>query len=444
MLMREDMQTALIYGRRRVGKSELIKQVLRDETITGIYYECKETTEKNNVDSLAELIGETFHFPRPSFSNMEELLKYLFEKAEETGFALVLDEYPYLRATVTGLDSILQNLIDRYRNSSKVKFIICGSHIDIMKSLLDSQNPLYGRIDRTVNLKPMDYYESALFYDSFSPEDRVRLYSVFGGIPHYNRLINPELSVQENVTELIASTGARLENEVSMYLRSEIKKITNANEVFEALTRGFSRFSDILSQSHVSSSPTLADVLEKLIRMGLVRKEAPINDENNRRKAGYYITDQLSLFYYRYCFRYASQLSVMDPDVFYDRYIREDFETRYVPAAFEEVCRQYLIRMNKAGKLAQPFEKIGRYWYDDPETRTNGEFDLVTEDPRGYVFYEAKFRDEPLNGSRIRQEIMQVQKTGLNCYRYGFISRSGFAVDPEDDLELISLEQLYE
>lgn len=444
MLRREDMQTALIYGRRRVGKSELIKQVLRDETITGIYYECKETTEKNNVDSLAELIGETFHFPRPSFSNMEELLKYLFEKAEETGFALVLDEYPYLRATVTGLDSILQNLIDRYRNSSKVKFIICGSHIDIMKSLLDSQNPLYGRIDRTVNLKPMDYYESALFYDSFSPEDRVRLYSVFGGIPHYNRLINPELSVQENVTELIASTGARLENEVSMYLRSEIKKITNANEVFEALTRGFSRFSDILSQSHVSSSPTLADVLEKLIRMGLVRKEAPINDENNRRKAGYYITDQLSLFYYRYCFRYASQLSVMDPDVFYDRYIREDFETRYVPAAFEEVCRQYLIRMNKAGKLAQPFEKIGRYWYDDPETRTNGEFDLVTEDPRGYVFYEAKFRDEPLNGSRIRQEIMQVQKTGLNCYRYGFISRSGFAVDPEDDLELISLEQLYE
>ena len=444
MLLREDMQTALIYGRRRVGKSELIKQVLREEKITGIYYECKETTEKNNMDSLSELIGEAFHFPKPSFADMEELLKYLFEKAEETGFALVLDEYPYLRATVTGLDSILQTLIDRYRNTSKVKFIICGSHIDIMKSLLDSQNPLYGRIDRTVNLQPMDYYESALFYESFSPEDRVRLYSVFGGIPHYNRLIDPKLSVQENITELIASTGARLENEVSMYLRSEISKITNANEVFETLARGVSRFSDILSQSHVSSSPTLVDVLDKLIRMGLVRKEAPINDENNRRKAGYYVADQLSLFYYRYCFRYASQLSVMDPEVFYDRYVREDFETKYVPAAFEGVCRQYLIRLNRTGKLAEPFEKIGRYWYDDPETKTNGEFDLVTEDPNGYVFYEAKFRSEPLSKSRIQQEIMQVQKTGLNCYRYGFISRSGFELEPEDDLELISLEQLYE
>ena len=444
MLSQDGMQTALIYGRRRVGKSELVKQVLREEKITGIYYECKETTEKNNVDSLSELIGEAFHFPKPSFADMEELLKFLFAKAEEVPFSLVLDEYPYLRATTAGLDSILQSLIDRYRNTSKVKFIICGSHIDIMKSLLDSQNPLYGRIDRTINLQPMDYFESALFYESFSLEDRVRLYSIFGGIPHYNRLIDPKLSVQENVTELIASTGARLENEVSMYLRSEISKVTNANEVFEALARGFSRFSDILSQSHVSSSPTLVDVLDKLIRMGLVRKEAPINDENNRRKAGYYIADQLSLFYYRYCFRYASQLSVMDPEVFYDRYIREDFESKYVPSAFEEVCRQYLIRMNRAGKLAEPFGKIGRYWYDDPENKTNGEFDLVTEDPKGYVFYEAKFRTEPLSGSRIRQEIMQVQKTGLNCYRYGFISRSGFDVEPADNLELISLAQLYE
>ena len=443
MLSREEMQTILIYGRRRVGKSELIKQVLREEKTAGIYYECKETTEKNNVDSLSELIGETFHFPKPLFNSMEELLKYLFKKAEETGFVLILDEYPYLRTAVTGLDSILQNLIDRYRNTSKVKFIICGSHIDVMKSLLDSQNPLYGRIDRTVNLQPMDYCESALFYESFSPEDRVRLYSVFGGIPHYNRLIDPNLSVQENITELIASTGARLENEVSMYLRSEISKIINANEVFEALARGYSRFSDILSQSHVSSSPTLADVLDKLIRMGLVRKEAPINDENNRRKARYYIADQLSLFYYRYCFRYASQLSVMEPEAFYDKYIREDFETKYVPAAFEEVCRQYLIRMNRAGKLTEPFEKIGRYWYDDPETKTNGEFDLVTETSKGYVFYEAKFRSEPLSKSRIMQEIMQVQKTGFHCYRYGFISRSGFDLEPEEDLILISLEQLY-
>ena len=133
-----------------------------------------------------------------------------------------------------------------------------------------------------------------------------------------------------------------------MYLKSEISKINNANEVFEALARGFSKYSDLLSQSHVSSSPALADVLEKLIRMEVVKKEAPINDVNNKRKAGYIITDNLSLFYYRYVFRYSSQMNVMDSDVFYDRYIGDDFERQYVPRQFEEICRQYLIRQNRA------------------------------------------------------------------------------------------------
>ena len=313
-----------------------------------------------------------------------------------------------------------------------------------MKSLLLRENPLYGRVDRTIDLKPMDYYESALFYPTFSDEDKVRLYSVFGGIPYYNRLINSRLSVRENIIELIASPDARLENEVSMYLKSEISKINNANEVFEALARGFSKYSDLLSQSHVSSSPALADVLEKLIRMEVVKKEAPINDANNKRKAGYIITDNLSLFYYRYVFRYSSQMNVMDSDVFYDRYIRDDFEKQYVQRQFEENCRQYLIRQNRAGKLLIPFDRIGEYYYDDPQTRTNGEFDIVTEDPNGYVFYEAKFRSEPLTQSMIQQEIEQVRRTGMNCYRYAFISRSGFDAQEDEWVELIPLEKLYE
>ena len=102
--------------------------------------------------------------------------------------------------------------------------------------------------------------------------------------------------------------------------------------MFEALARGFSRYNDILSQSHVSSGPTLVDVLDKLIKMEVVKKEAPLNDENNRKKAGYYISDNLSLFYYKYIFRYLSQLSLMEPETFFDRYISRDFETDTCPA----------------------------------------------------------------------------------------------------------------
>ena len=443
MIKKDEQMICLIYGRRRIGISELIKQTLKETDVQSIYYECKQTTERNNVDSLAEIISDTFQFPKPSFSDIEELLNFLFKKSEDSPLILVFDEYPYLRENVKGLDSIIQSVIDKYKDTSHMKFIICGSYVDTMKELLAKQNPLYGRVDLTIDLKPMDYYESAMFYKDFSDEDKVRLYSVFGGIPYYNRLIDSDMSVKDNIINLIASPGARLENEVSMYLSSEISKITNANEVFEALARGFSKYKDILDQSNVSSGPTLVDVLEKLIKMDVVKKEAPINDENNKKKAGYFISDNLSLFYYKYIFRNISRMNVMDSEVFYHKYIEEDFETKHVPKVFEDICKQYLIRLNKEGKIDEVFEKIGKYYYDDPMNKKNGEFDIVTLDDKGYIFYEAKFRKEPVTESMIKEEILQVDQTGISCYKYGFISRSGFSCDESDDRILISLGELY-
>lgn len=443
MFQSKEQLVGLIYGRRRIGKSELIKQALKTNDSPFIYYECKQTTEYNNVESISQLIGDLYHFPKPSFSNIEALLDFLFQKSCNQSLILVLDEYPYLRETVTGLDSILQSLIDKYKDSSYLKLIICGSYIDIMRSLLETQNPLYGRVDITIQLKPMDYYESSLFYSSFSNSDKVRLYSTFGGIPYYNRLIDPNFSVQENIIEMIASDGARLENEIEMYLKSEISKINNANEVFEALAHGYSKYKDILSQSHVSSSPALTDVLKKLMRMELVAKEAPINDEKNRKKAKYYIIDNLSSFYFRYIFPYSSQMQVMNPETFYQYYIEKDFESQFVPHVFEDICKQYLIRCNQKGKLNPPFEKIGKYYYDDPKTHTNGEFDIVTKDKNGYIFYEAKFKKGKIKQSTIEKEIQQVNATGLHCYKYGFISQSGFESEPKTNIIFIDLDDLY-
>ena len=272
----------------------------------------------------------------------------------------------------------------------------------------------------------------------------MRIYSVFGGIPYYNRLIDDKKSVRDNIIELIASPGARLENEVSGYLSAEISKIINANEVFEALAMGYSRYSDILSQSHVSSGPTLIDVLDKLINMEVVEKTAPINDPNNKKKVGYCVSDNLSLFYYRYVFKYLSQLKIMDPEVFYTKYIEKDFEEYYVPHRFEEICKQYLIRENRAGRIEPVIEKIGKYYYDNPKEHTNGEFDIVTEDKNGYAFYEVKFRKSPVSKAMIEEEIEQVNKSGLTSYKYVFISRSGFESVDIDMVKKIEIDELFE
>ena len=440
----DEMSFSLIYGRRRVGKSELVKETLRCANEKSIYFECKQVAEESNVASLSAIVSDVMELPKLGYTDIESLLDYIFKLAVNEKLILVLDEYPYLRESVKGLDSILQSLVDRYRESSKLKVIILGSYVEIMRSLLEHSNPLYGRVDLTIDLKQMDYYESALFYPEFSPEDKVRIYSVFGGIPYYNRLIDDKKSVRDNMIDLIASSEARLENEVSMYLSAETSKIINANEVFEALARGYSRYSDILSQSHVSSGPTLIDVLDKLIKMEVVVKTAPINDPNNKRKAGYQIADNLSLFYYRYIFKYLSQMKIMDSSVFFSKYIEKDFEENYVPHQFEEICKQYLIRENKAGNINPVFEKIGKYYYDNPKEHTNGEFDIVTEDELGFAFYEVKFRKASVSKSMVEDEIAQVDATGLKCYKYVFFSRSGYEEMDFDNVVKIDIKALFD
>lgn len=133
----------------------------------------------------------------------------------------------------------------------------------------------------------------------------------------------------------------------------------------------------------------------------------------------------------------------MDSDVFYKKYIEKDFEEYYVPHMFENVCRQYLIRKNKAGEIEPVIENIGKYFYDNPEKRTNGEFDIVTEDESGYVSYEVKFRKKPVSDEMIDEEIEQVKATGIDCYKYVFFSRSGFRCEKRDDVVLIALEEIF-
>ena len=430
---------ALIYGRRRVGKTELIKHCLKTVSTTSIYYECKETSEQNNIESFSEIIAEVFGLPPLAFDSFEAVLSFLYKQATKKKLILVIDEYPYIRKVVKGLDSIIQSLIDNNKNNSKLKLILCGSYVETMKNLLAEQNPLFGRFDLIMNLKAMDYYESSLFYKNFKNEDKVRLYSVFGGIPYYNRLIDSSKSVKQNIIDLIASPGSRFENEVQMYLKSEISKMMNAYEVFESLAKGFVKFSDILSQSKVTSSPTLVDVLDKLIKMDVVVREAPINDENNKKKVGYYVSDQLTLFYFKYIYRNLSRLAVMDSEAFFEKFIYQDFEEHYVPKAFEQICKQFLIRKNRSGELSQTFEKIGKYYYDNPKTHTNGEFDIVTENEHSYTFYEARFRNEKLDKNLIWDEIQQVNNTGLLCEKYGFFSKSGYKKIDEKYKEILIL-----
>lgn len=443
IMVSNSFQTALIYGRRRVGKSELVNEAVRKSKKTAVVFECQKTTEMNNVNNLRSLMSEVLDMPEIQFNGIDELLKYFFKTYGDQNITLVLDEYPYLREAISGCDSIFQSVIDMFRKKSNCSLILLGSYVDTMKSLLEYSNPLYGRFDYKLFLKPMNYLESSKFYSKYSYEDKVRIYSVFGGIPYYNQYIDDRKSVEENIIELIASNSARLVDEIPEYLQKEIGKMTNANGTFTALAEGYCKYNDILSHSHVTSDSALSEVLKKLVKMEVIEKVTPINDENNKKKTSYYVCDNLTLFYYRYVYRYRSQMNILNSKDFYKKYIKDDFEQQFVPNRFEYICKEYLIEKNRNSKMDSPFFKIGKYYYDLPKEHKNGEFDIVTEDDNGYIFYEVKFKNKPIQKSTILEEIKQVKETSLKAYKYAFISRSGFEKKDIDNVIYIDLKDIY-
>lgn len=438
----DNYEGIVIYGRRRIGKSELIKESYREIDILTLYYECVDASEETNAKLLSEQIAKVFNIPTPDFRTMRECLKYVFEQSLNKKIVLVLDEYPYLRKNNASLDSIIQTIIDEYKTRCYLKFILCGSYVAVMEEILSNSNPLYGRLFIKINVRQMNYLDSSYFYPNMSNEDKVAIYSVFGGVPYYNQFVDDTLSVEENIINLVASSNARLLTEAKDFIALEISKMTNANEAFNAMASGSKKFSDILNRSHVTSSPTLADILRKLEEMDAISKTTPINDESQK-KTIYEISDRLTLFYYKYIFKRLSFFSTMNSEDFFNDFIKEDFYSHYVPKEFERIVAQYLIKKNKEKRIHPHLYKVGKYYYDDPANKTNGEFDVVTLNKDGYDFYEVKFANEPINDSVVNEEIFQLSRINIKFNKLGFVSKSGFAISSPDKYLLITLDEIY-
>ena len=443
ILKKKGYQGCLIYGRRRMGKTELVKHCLMDKDIPFIIYQCKESSEKDNANLLTELIKRELDIKYLHFEHFIEAVDFVFDYASEKDLYFVIDEYPYIRGLINGCDSKLQEIIDKHAMKTNLKFFLLGSSISTMEEIQNQDSPLYMRFTNSMLLKQMDYYDASKFYPSFSDEDKVRLYAAFGGVPFYNVQIDENLSVKDNIISIISGQFSGLKDFLEIYLKSELRKTNNANIVFESIAFGAFHFNDILSKSHIESSAALSAILQKLISMDLIDYVSPINDSKNKQKAGYRISDFCVRFYYNFIYRNESAHNILDDSVFYDLFIKNEFESKTVPLAFETIGKQYLIRENKKGYINPPLLDIGTYWYDNPEEKKNGQFDIVGKNQDGYVFFECKFTNEPVTDKTIEEELGQVAKTTLKPTQYGFISKNGFDLKKEYPYIFIDLKDLY-
>ena len=425
-LLNNRFEAILIYGRRRVGKSKLINEALKGIDALIVNYECKKSLIQDNISGLNDALNETFGV-KTSFNDFKSCVDYILSMSKNNKIVLVIDEFPFLLNEKPSISSDLRDLIFEYENNSNVKIILSGSYVDTMKHLNEGDSETFGRFTGIIDLKPFDYYDSSKFYSSYSNEDKILMYSVFGGVAFFNSLIDERISPYDNIKKLLLEPNSILQLEIENTIETETKKIQFLNSAFSFIAEGVSKYSDIKSNlAYKYGGDVNPDyLLKKLIDMDLVEISVPINAQNDKRKRRYQIKDNLILFYYKYIFKNKNKNEKMNVDDFYDYFVKDNLFDRYVPNRFESISKEFLIRRNKAKKIKPPFFDVGRYSFDDAKNGVNREFDIVTEDVNGYISYECKYSNSPIDFSIIHEEEKQTKDLNIKFYNLGFISKKG-------------------
>lgn len=417
-------KAVMVYGKRRVGKTTLIQKALENCQYQTVYYECSKGAMQDNIDGLVRELVRVKILPVPlNFSTLQDVFIYL--NALPQKIVVVIDEYPYLKKATDSatVDSLFQNIIDN--RLSNIELILSGSHIGMMKDLLQERNALYGRFAVTIKLNELNYLDAARFYPDRTPYDKVAHYAVFGGSPFVNQALNPAATLRENVISTILNPVSAVYLYASQLLLSDYSVKINAERIFSVIGNGKKRYTEIEDKLDVKKTGNLSKQIKSLTELEIVSRNSPINKIGDNKKATFEINDNLLRFYFTFIYKNASALQVLGAETFYDEYVAPTLAD-FISRRFEGICRDYFSLLVRSGKL-KGVRNIGSYYYDDPVHRKNGEFDVALELADGYAIYEAKYYAKPMTLDEIHREVQQVANIKeLAVKQLGFIAINGF------------------
>ena len=432
IILKEEMSkkssSVLVYGKRKVGKTTLIKEASKGHNEKPyVYFECIKDTEERNVEEFIKLlrkinlISEFVTLPNKSFL---DVFGYLDSLNKE--MVIVIDEYPYLKEFTKSntVDSIFQKIIDNSINN--INLIISGSHIGMMKDLLEEKNALFGRFNKIIELKELSYLEASKFYPNKSNYEKVSFFAVFGGSPFINEHIDPKLSLKQNIINTLFNKNSAVYNYASSLLVSDLSNQIQANRIFSALKNGRKSYKELEEILDRNKTGLLSKMLKPLLEMQLIKKDAPINKLNDSKKSKYEINDNLLRFYFKYVLPSELLLNYKDLDMIYEEEIAPTINN-YVSYRFEDICKEFMwhyVNKNKVSNVAN----IGRYYYDDSLNKSNGEFDLAILNNDGTVqIIEVKYLENKVTNQVVRNELYEIGLIKeLKVDKVGFISINGF------------------
>lgn len=404
---------AVIYGRRRVGKTALISEFTKDKDT--IFFTGVETNDKQNLDNLSRCImeynmGNTGIAANSSFSSFQAALEYIFELAKERRIVLVIDEYPYVAHASKSLASTIQLLIDKRKDNSKLFLILCGSSMSYMEDhVLAYKAPLYGRRTAQLKIKPFEFFEACQYFKKLSDEDKALAYGIMGGTPQYLMLFNNNLSIEDNIKNTYLNPASSIFEEPGNLLKQEVREPAIYNAVITAIATGSSKMNEISNKIDEDTS-VCAAYIKNLITLGIVKKETPYGEKSSR-KTIYSIEDNMFRFWYRFVPENTSIISRGATDLAYNRIAPE--LSSYMGSVFEEICKQYLWRLLLEGNCAVNFTSLGRWWGSNPKTKSQEEIDIMGADRDSALFGECKWTNE-----RVDLGVLETLVERSSLFRY--------------------------
>ena len=415
---------AVIYGRRRIGKTELIKQFLGDKK--AIYFIGIESNAKLNLENFSKSILEfnTGIRADTSFSNFQAALEYVFQLAENDRIILAIDEYPYVARSSKSLASTLQLLIDKYKDTSKLMLILCGSSMSYIEdNVLSYKAPLYGRRTAQIKLLPFDFEETCRYLADMSGEDKALMYGAVGGTPQYLLQVSDKLSVEENIKNTYLNPISFLYEEPTNLLKQEVREPAIYTAIITAIATGASRMADISTKVGEDTS-VCTTYIKNLISLGIVQKETPYGGKASR-KTIYSIADNMFRFWYRFVLENNSIIARGADDLAYKRI--EPYFTDYMGKVFEDISAQYLWKLLVSGKSPIEFTSLGRWWGNDPRTKSQTEIDIMGEhDKNSALFAECKWTNEKVDLGVLETLVQRSELFAYKNVHLFLFAKSGF------------------
>ena len=362
----DNAEFVVLYGRRRVGKTETLKEFCKDKP--HVFYSCREYTSEKQLSAFSDTLlswKPEIKAYTDSFADWDKAFSFIGEMGGEEKTIIVIDEFPYMCKSNPSIPSILQIIWDTMLKNKNIMLVICGSSMSfIEKELLSEKNPLYGRTTGIYKMLPMPYYDAIKFLPDFSDEDKLIAYSILGGIPHYLKQFDSKRTLKENIINKILTKGTVLYSEAEFLLRQELRETSIYNTIIEAIAVGNTAFNELLTKTGIEKSK-LSVYLKNLIELGIVEREFSVLSSAKERasssKGLYNLTDNYFKFWYAYGYSNLSDLEMDDAQGVWEDYIEGSLHD-YASKSFEKVCIEYMYSLNRQRKLPFRFSKIGRWW----------------------------------------------------------------------------------